>query len=153
MMMPVGLEEAGRDIDLELGRELLHRQHRGMLRRRQRPGEVALVLGAAEVMPLEQLGRQDQLRAAAMRLAHQIRHVADVFGRILAKGELQRGDGELGHWGTCCEMQWKLPPPVRMWSARTPIATRPGKRAWIATTAASSLAAPYCGTTTAALPM
>ena len=45
-------------------------------------------------------------------------------------------------------MQWKLPPPVRMWSARRPIATRSGKRAWTTSTAARSLAAPYCGTTT-----
>src|SRR4051812_43225197 len=57
------------------------------------------------------------------------------------------------HAGTCCEMQWKLPPPVRMWSARTPIATRSGNSAWTTSTALRSLAAPYCGTTTAALPM
>ena len=50
-------------------------------------------------------------------------------------------------------MQWKLPPPVRMWSARRPTAVRSGKIAWIAATAAASFSLPYSGTTTAALPM
>ena len=32
-------------------------------------------------------------------------------------------------------MQWKLPPPVRIWSARSPTASRPGNSAPIAATA------------------
>src|SRR3546814_15936828 len=51
------------------------------------------------------------------------------------------------HTGTCWLMQWKLPPPVRMWSALKPTASRPGNRAPIASTAASSFGAPSGGTT------
>src|SRR5206468_5274643 len=100
-----------------------------------------------------QLGREHDLGALARRLAHQVAYGADVRRRVVAESELQRCDGQLRHEGTCCEMQWKLPPPVRTWSARTPIATRSGNSACTTSTAARSLGAPYCGTTTTALPI
>ena len=153
MVRAVELEEAGRDPDLQLLRELLHRQHRRMLGGRPGGREQALVLDAAEIGAFEQLGRKHDLGALARGLAHQLADGADVRVRVVGEGELQRGDGELGHAGTCWVMQWKLPPPVRMWSARRPIATRSGNSAWTTSTAARSLGAPYCGTTTAALPM
>src|ERR1051325_9429556 len=90
-------------------------------------GEQTFVLDPAEIGPFEELGRKHDLGPFASRLAHQLAHGADVRVRVLGESELQRSDGELGHAGTCCEMQWKLPPPVRMWSALRPIATRSGK--------------------------
>src|SRR3546814_3834069 len=44
MMLPVTLEEAGRDIDVELGRQSLHGQHSGLLSPRTR-----LQIGRAHV--------------------------------------------------------------------------------------------------------
>src|SRR5438270_11947270 len=152
-MRSVGLEEAGRDPDLQLLRQFLHREHRRMFRRGARIGEQALVLDPAEIGTLEQLGRKHDLGALARRLAHQPADRAEIRDRIVGEGELQRSNGELAHAGTCCEMQWKLPPPVRMWSARSPIATRSGNSAWTTSTAPRSLGAPYCGTMTTALPM
>ena len=99
--------------------------------------EQALVLDAAEIGALEQLGRQDDLGALGRGLAHELADRADVRVGVVGEGELQRSDGEFGHAGTCCEMQWKLPPPVRMWSALRPIATRSGNRAWTTSTAAT----------------
>src|SRR3954471_12829011 len=113
----------------------------------------ALVFDPAEIGALKQLWRQNNLGTLGGGLAHQLTNRADIGVRVVGEGELQRSDVELGHAGTCCEMQWKLPPPVRMWSARSPIATRSGNRAWSTSTAPRSLGAPYCGTTTAALPM
>src|SRR3982751_481260 len=104
-------------------------------------------------MALEQLRRKDHLGALGCCLAYELADGADIRIRVLGKRELQRSDGQLGHAGTCCEMQWKLPPPVRMWSARRPIATRSGNSACTTSIAPRSLGAPYCGTTTAALPM
>src|SRR5215210_6030737 len=92
-------------------------------------GEQALILDPAEIGAFEQLGREHHLRALRRCLAHELAHCADVGDRVIGKAELECSDGELGHSGTCCEMQWKLPPPVRMWSARRPIATRSGKSA------------------------
>ena len=53
---------------------------------------------------------------------------------------LEKEEG--GYFGICCEMQWKLPPPVRIWSARRPTATRSGKSAPIVSTALRSLGWP-----------
>jgi hypothetical protein len=97
MVMPLGLEEAGRDEHLELGGKLLHRKHRRMLGDGQGAAEMALVLGPAEIMALEQLGREDQLRAARGRLAHEIGDRGDILLGAVSEGELQSGDGELGH--------------------------------------------------------
>src|SRR3954467_11413342 len=117
-----------------------------------RIGEQALVLDPAEVRTLEQLGRKHHLGALDCRLVDQLADRTNVRDCVVGEGELQRSDGEL-HAGTCCEMQWKLPPPVRMWSARRPIAMRSGNSAWSVSTAPLSFGAPYCGTTTTALPM
>ena len=97
MMRPVRLEEAGRDMHLQFGRQRLHRQHRLVLAHGLGVGEQPLVLDAAEIFALEQFGRQDHLRPPARRLAHQARHVGDVGIDIIGEGELQRSDGDLGH--------------------------------------------------------
>ena len=92
MMRPVRLEEAGRDVDFELGGELAHRQHGGMASRpaaRWRTG------------PRPRSGRNRGLRtirAAAppwrpgRGLADQRRDVADILVDVVAEGELERGD-------------------------------------------------------------
>src|SRR6185503_1991237 len=118
-----------------------------MLRRGASIGEQAFVFGAAEIRALEQLRREHHLGAFARGLSRQLAYSADIHRRVVGESELQCGDGQFAQAGTCCEMQWKLPPPVRMWSARRPFATRSGNRACTASTAASSFAAPYCGTT------
>ena len=63
--------------------------------------EQALVLDPAEIGAFEQLGRKHHFGALARRLAHELAHGADVGVRVVGEGELQRGDGELGHAGTC----------------------------------------------------
>ena len=64
---------------------------------RQGAGEMALVLGPAEIMALEQFRRQDQLRALAGGLAHQLRDGGDILVDVVGEGELEGGDGEAGH--------------------------------------------------------
>ena len=142
MVVAVELEVAGRDPQVELVGELLHRNDRGVFGHDAGGGEVVLVLRAAEIGAFEQLGRKDDLCAFARRLANEVGDVGDVALRVFGKRELERGDGEFGHLGTCWLMQWKLPPPVRRWSARRPIALRSGKIAWTTSTAASSSGAP-----------
>ena len=56
MMRPVRLEEAGRDEDGKLGRELPHRQHGRVFVDRPGIGEHGLVLGAAEIGPSKSSG-------------------------------------------------------------------------------------------------
>ena len=97
MMRAVGLEEAGRDVDRELVGQPLHRQHRRMLVHRPGAGEQALILDAAEIMPLEQFGRQDHLRPARGRLADEIGDGGDVGVHLVGKRELEGGDGDRGH--------------------------------------------------------
>src|SRR3712207_7298573 len=96
-MRAIELEEARRDQNLQLRRQLLHRDDGGMLLRRPRPREQALVLLATEVGSLKQFGREHDLSALARRLAHELGHGADVRVRVVAEGELQCGNGELGH--------------------------------------------------------
>ena len=110
MVRAVELEEAGRDPDFELGRELLHRHHRGMLGGRPRGREQALVLDAAEIGAFEQFGRKHDLGALARGFAHQVGHGADVGVGVFAEGELERGDGELGH-GRASSPGIGRPPP------------------------------------------
>jgi hypothetical protein len=62
-MVAVALEEAGRDRDLQLRRQRLHGDDRGMLQRRPGQREQRLVLDLAEIGAGKQLGRQDHLRA------------------------------------------------------------------------------------------
>src|SRR5258708_1719487 len=136
MVRAVRLKEAGWDPDLQFRRELLHRNDRRMLRRRTSIRKEALVLYATEIGPFKQLGRKHYFCAFGGRLANKLAHGPNVQDLIVGERELQRCYGELGHSGTCCEMQWKLPPPARMWSARSPIATRSGNSAWTTSTAA-----------------
>jgi len=62
-MRAVGLEEAGRDADVQLGGERPHRQHRRMRVGGAGGAEQAFVLGLAEIGAFEQFGRQHHLRA------------------------------------------------------------------------------------------
>src|SRR4051812_18579421 len=99
--------------------------------------EPALLLGDAEVGPLEQLRRQDDVGALGRRLADQLGDAGDVGGLIHAERRLDRRDLDLaGHQaGSCWVMQWKDPPPVRIARDGRPITWRPGNRcssAWTA---------------------
>jgi hypothetical protein len=87
-----------------------------MLAPRMRLGEPALFLGDTEIGALEQLRRQDDLGALGGGLADEIDGLLDVGLQIHPVGGLDRGDLDLaGHQaGSCWEMQWKDPPPVRM---------------------------------------
>src|SRR4029079_6338466 len=152
-MRSLRFEEAGGDPDLQLGREFLHCEHRRVFGNWPCIGEKALVFDPAEIRAFEQLGRKHHLSALCGPFAPELAHCADVRRSVVREAELQRSDRDLAHAGTCCEMQWKLPPPVRMWSARRPIAMRSGNSAWSTSTAARSFGAPYCGTTTEALPI
>src|SRR5689334_9473434 len=129
MVGPIQLEKARRDPDLQLLRELLHRADRRVLGSGLGGREQALILDPAEVWAFEQFWGKHDLGTLVRRLAHELADGADIRVEVVREGELQRSDGQLGHWGTCWEMQWKLPPPVRMWSARSPIATRSGMSA------------------------
>ena len=154
MMRAVQLEEAGRDPDLQLLRQLLHRERPTDARRSARVGEQALVLDAAEIGAFEQLGRKHDLGALRTPPRARDRATARMLATVSSvKASCSAATVSLVMREPAGEMQWKLPPPVRMWSARRPIATRSGKSAWTTSTAALSLGAPYCGTTTAALPM
>ncbi len=116
-----------------------------------RPGEELVLLLAAEVRPLEELGRQDDLRALLRRLAHQADDLVDVLVHVArAERALERRDGDLrpesrrsgssrgpsGRAGSCWVMQWNAPPPREDRLARgTPTSRRPGKSVAIAATA------------------
>src|SRR4029450_7825383 len=65
MMRSVELEVAGRDPDLQLFGELLHRQHRRVFGGPPGGCEQALVLDPAELGTFEQLRRQDHLGTLA----------------------------------------------------------------------------------------
>ena len=96
-MRSIGLEEAGRDPDFQLGREFLHREHGRVLVDRAGVSEEALVLNAAEIGAFEQFRRKDDFGAFARRFTHQVADRADVRGRVVGEGELEGSDGEFGH--------------------------------------------------------
>ena len=82
----------------QLGGERLHRQHRLVLADRLGVGEQPLVLDPAEILALEQFGRQDHLRAPAPRASRTSRDTLAMFASMsVGEGELERGDGDLGH--------------------------------------------------------
>src|SRR3546814_18575091 len=97
MMMPLRREEAGRNVDAELLRQPLHGEHRRMLIHRKGAGEMALVLGAAEIMALKQLGREDDLRALVGGFAHECGYRVDIVVDSVGEGKLERGDGSVRH--------------------------------------------------------
>ncbi len=101
MMVPIRLEKAGRDVDLEFRRKALHRLHRRMLTRRQGASEVALVLSPAEITAFEQFGREDQLGALASRVAHQLGDGGDILLGHVREGELKGGNFDLAHFCSC----------------------------------------------------
>src|SRR4051794_8676912 len=95
-----------------------------MLGRSARVGELPLVLDAAEIRTLEQLGREDDFRALARRLTHQLGNRADVRDRVVGEGELQRGDGELGHAADLGTSTRHYEEPKATWQSR--------RKVWIA---------------------
>jgi len=69
-----------------------------MLGRRPGQREQGLVLDLAEIGPGKQLGREDHLRARIRGLFDQGRNGGDVLPLVMrAEGELEGGDGDLGH--------------------------------------------------------
>src|SRR3546814_4457123 len=62
MMMSLRLEEAGRNVDAEILRQPLHGENRRMIIHRKGAGEIALVVGAAEILALKQLGDRQSTR-------------------------------------------------------------------------------------------
>src|SRR5690606_16290646 len=87
-----------------------------MLAPRMGGAEPLLLLRDAEIRPLKQLRRQDDLGALGSRLPDEADGLVDVRLHVLAVGGLDGGDGDLtGHQaGSCWLMQWNEPPPDRM---------------------------------------
>ena len=97
-MLPVALEEARRDIDLQLGGERLHRLDAGVLVQRRGGREGGQFLRLAKIRPFEQFRRQDDLGAMLRRLADMRSNGLNVRSRVGGKVALDRGDGDvLGH--------------------------------------------------------
>ena len=116
VVRPLLLEDRDGDDDAQFFRHRLQLDHGRMLTPRIGGREPVLLLRHAEVGPLEQLGRQDDLRTLGRRLTDQADGLVDIGLHVLAVRGLQRGDGDgAGHLyaGSCWLMQWKEPPPVR----------------------------------------
>ena len=88
-------------------RDGLERGHARVRAPRMRLAEPALLLADAEVGPLEQFRRQDDLGALAGRFADQLDRAGDVGLHVLAVRGLQGGDAHCaGHQaGSCWVMQ------------------------------------------------
>jgi hypothetical protein len=71
IVRPVLLEERGRDRDLEAPGELTHSCDGGVLGKGPSLSEVRLVLVAAKVLALEELGREDHASTLRRRLFDQ----------------------------------------------------------------------------------
>ena len=112
-----------RDNDAQLLCELAQLFNGWVLCPRIGCAEELLVLHLAEIVVAEEFRRQDDLGALAGRLAHQRLHLVDIGLHVLAERSLDRGDlYSSAHVerppsvsGTCWVMQWKLPPPERIW--------------------------------------
>ena len=102
IVMPVALEKAGRDRDLQLRRQLAHRDHRGVLRYRTGKREIRLILLAAKVRAGEKLGRQNNLCPARSGLLNQIGNRGDI-GRFVSRAKRQLQGGK-------CDQCHTLPP-------------------------------------------
>src|SRR3546814_18944977 len=68
-----------------------------LLIHRKGAGEMALVLGAAEIMALKQLGREDDLRALVGGFAHECGYRVDIVVDAVGEGKLEGGDGYVRH--------------------------------------------------------
>jgi len=97
-VVPVPLEEAGRDGHLQLRGERAHGDDTGVLRRWTGQREQRLILLAAEIGAGKQLGREDQLRALRSRILDQRGNGCDIGGFVIrAEGELEGGDRDGSH--------------------------------------------------------
>jgi hypothetical protein len=94
MTRAVLLEEGDGDDHAELQGELAQRQHGRVLAGRIGGGEPFRVLPRGEIDALEELGRENDLRAALGRLAHQTLGLGDVGLHVGAEAGLDGGDGE-----------------------------------------------------------
>ena len=90
MVRAVRFEEAGRDGDAKLGGERLHGEDGGVFGGRLGFGEQALVLDAAEIMTLEELGREDHGRTLARGLADEVYVDPAVVGYVAELAEESR---------------------------------------------------------------
>src|SRR5579862_6507863 len=92
------LEETDRQHDAELARDRAEVPHGAALGERARQGKVAHILLDAEVRCLEQLGQQDDLRAACSSLPDQLLGADDVARAVPVAGHLHGAhhDGSRG---------------------------------------------------------
>ncbi|MNN49795.1 hypothetical protein D3C81_1643450 [compost metagenome] len=98
VVRPLLLEDRDGDDDAQFLGHRLQLNHGRMLAPRIGGGEPVLLLRHAEIGPLEQLGRQDDLRALGRRLTDQADGLVDVHLHVLAVRGLEGGDGDgAGH--------------------------------------------------------
>jgi hypothetical protein len=148
------LEERHRDDDAELARERRETRDGVVPLDGLREREETLVLGLAEVGPLEELRREDHVRARRRRGAHVLLDTRDVGGDVVTEWALEHGDRDrLVHVGSCCVMQWKDPPPRRIARDERPMVCRSGNKSASVARASSSSGTPYVGTITARFAM
>src|SRR5690606_33680349 len=116
VVRPLALENRDRQDDAQFLGYRLKLGHGRVLAPRIGGAEPLLFLRDAEIRPLEQLRRQDDLRALGRRLTDEADGLVDVRLHVLAVRGLDGGDGDLTghHAGSCWLMQWKEPPPDRV---------------------------------------
>jgi hypothetical protein len=93
-------EERHRQHDAHLARRAAKHATRGTALEGQGPGEVARMLGLAEVGAVEQFLQKDHLRTFGRRLPHQRLGPVGVRAVVVAAGELRDGERALTHRGT-----------------------------------------------------
>ena len=117
-IIAVTLKEADGKNDVQLPRQTDSHLHGGIFVRRRGVGVKIVAALLAEVLPLEQLRQQDDLRALPGGLPHEALGRAQIFGGIGDAAHLDGCHGDISHnfapSGICCVMQWILPPPVKI---------------------------------------
>ncbi len=104
--------------------------------------------------PLEELLRQDDVGPTVDRVRDEIDHLGDVLRAVGAACLLDDRENRSGvhdprvRLGTCCVMQWMLPPPSRISRAGTPTTSRPENKVAIVASASSSRRGSSSGTIT-----
>ena len=104
IVRPLALEDRDRNDHAQFGGQRRQGGDAGMLAPGIGVGEPAFFLADAEIGPLEQLRRQDHLRAEGRRLADELGGLGDVGRHVLAVRGLDGGDADgAGHdqTGSC----------------------------------------------------